>query len=65
MDPGWHLYSLTTPEGGPLPTRVSMRKTLDKRVPRVRPSTHKIFDKNFNLDVETYDKQADFLLSAS
>ena len=24
MEPGWHLYSLTTPKGGPIPTTVSL-----------------------------------------
>ncbi len=62
MDPGWHLYSLTTPEGGPLPTRVSMEANAATRGCRVyAQAPHKIFDKNFNIDVETYDKQADFL----
>src|ERR1700730_2796886 len=24
VDPGWHVYSLTTPKGGPIPTTVSL-----------------------------------------
>src|ERR1700738_4362234 len=27
IDPGWHLYSLTTPKGGPNPTTVTITDT--------------------------------------
>jgi len=62
MDAGWHLYSLSTPEGGPLPTRVAMAENASVAWCRLfTQAPHKTFDKNFNLDVETYDEQAVFL----
>jgi thiol:disulfide interchange protein DsbD len=62
MDPGWHLYSLTTPEGGPLPTRVGMAENAAVKGCRVyAQAPHKVFDKNFNIDVETYDGKAVFI----
>jgi thiol:disulfide interchange protein DsbD len=62
MDPGWHLYSLSTPEGGPIPTKVSMAENAAVSGCRVYArAPHRVFDKNFNLEVETYDEQAVFL----
>jgi thiol:disulfide interchange protein DsbD len=62
MDPGWHLYSLSTPEGGPLPTKVSMAENAAVSGCRVYArAPHRVFDKNFNLEVETYGEQAVFL----
>jgi thiol:disulfide interchange protein len=62
MDPGWHLYSLATPEGGPLPTKVSIAENAAVSGCRVYASApHRVFDKNFNIYVETYDDKAVFL----
>jgi thiol:disulfide interchange protein DsbD len=63
MDAGWHLYSLSTPEGGPLPTKVSMKENAAVSGCRVYArAPHRVFDKNFNVSVETYGEQAVFLL---
>jgi thiol:disulfide interchange protein DsbD len=62
MDPGWHLYSLSTPKG-PIPTSVRL---LDNpavagyRIYQPKPVTQ--FDPNFNLDTETFEKEVTFLL---
>jgi thiol:disulfide interchange protein DsbD len=60
---GWHIYSITQPAGGPNPTRIvlpdSKPFTLDGSIkPTVAPDV--AFDKNFNINVETYEKGAEF-----
>lgn len=70
IDPSWHLYSLTQPEGGPRPTRISIDETGPVRLigtprqprPRVAP------DPNFSTPgqppfmTETFENRADFTL---
>jgi thiol:disulfide interchange protein len=62
IDPGWHMYSLTTPPG-PIPTTI---KTIDS--PAVagftifEPPPIRKFDPNFNADTETYEGEATFLV---
>jgi thiol:disulfide interchange protein DsbD len=68
IDPGWHLYSLTQPPGGPRPTRISIDESSPIKIdgkptqpkPKVAP------DPNFSLPgqppfmTETFDNQAVF-----
>jgi thiol:disulfide interchange protein DsbD len=55
IDPGWHMYSLSTPPG-PIPTTV---KTIDSpaiaRVTIFEPPPIRKFDPNFNAETETYE----------
>lgn len=62
--PGWHIYSQTTPEGGPVPTTVSFTKnplvTLDgelKELGRLEQKHERIFD----LDVKQFSGKVDFV----
>ncbi len=32
LQPGWHVYSLTQPEGGPLPTQIQLNKSAEFRL---------------------------------
>jgi thiol:disulfide interchange protein len=59
MEPGWHLYSLSTPRGGPIPTTIRLSPG-EFRI--FQPAPRKAFDKNFNLDTETYEDSAVFLI---
>ncbi|MDQ6706319.1 MAG: protein-disulfide reductase DsbD N-terminal domain-containing protein, partial [Acidobacteriota bacterium] len=62
IDPGWHLYSLSTPPG-PIPTTIKLAD--QKAIERFRilqPKPVRKFDPNFNADTETYEAQADFLI---
>jgi len=64
IDPGWHLYSLSTPKGGPIPTTL---KLLDHPAAAAatgvyQPAPKRKFDQNFKLEVESYDNEATFLL---
>lgn len=62
--PGWHLYSTSQPEGGPIPTRIwipegsSFLSAGDIQI----PLPHKFFDKNFEMEVEYYEGSPVFLL---
>ena len=63
IEPGWHLYSLTTPAGGPIPTTIRLMD--DARFERFRvfePKPKRAFDPNFNLDTETYEGQPVFVI---
>lgn len=65
LDPGWHLYSLTTPKGGPIPTTAEFLENpaLEKAV-LYEPKPERKFDPNFNLDTETFAEETVFLISA-
>lgn len=63
IEAGWHLYSLSTPAGGPIPT--TLRLADHPSVARYRiyqPPPKRTFDPNFKLDVEAYENRVEFLL---
>jgi thiol:disulfide interchange protein DsbD len=63
IEPGWHLYSLTTPAGGPIRTTVRLDNNAAVASFRVfEPQPKRAFDPNFNLDTETYEDQPAFLI---
>ena len=57
MEPGWHIYALNTPEGGPTPTTVKITPALPAvsaiRLYQPKPETK--LDPNFNMNVETFE----------
>ncbi len=66
IQPGWHLYSPTTPPGGPIITRISLPDqpaVADYQV--YRPQPVRKLDPNFQIDTETYTGSATFLIYAS
>lgn len=63
IEPGWHLYSLTTPAGGPIRTTVRVDDNAAVASFRVfEPQPKRAFDPNFNLDTETYEGEPAFLI---
>lgn len=62
--PGWHLYAMTQPEGGPVPTEFSVPPgqsiRFAKPVIASKPAT--IFDPNFDLRIQLYSGAATFRL---
>ena len=63
---GWHLYSLTTPAGGPIPTTAVLADSPAVTGSKLyQPPPHRQFDKNFNLDTETFEKEVDLPLLAT
>ena len=61
--PGWHLYSPTTPPGGPIPTSLSLASNpLITTYSIYRPAPVRKLDPNFQIDTETYSGEAPFLV---
>ncbi len=66
MDAGWHLYSLTTPKGGPVPTTIAVAGNPALSGYRLfEPRPQRALDRNFNLETETYETSAVFLIELS
>jgi len=62
---GWHLYSLTTPAGGPIPTTAALAENPAVKGSKLyQPPPIRQLDKNFNLDTETFEKEVDLPLTA-
>src|SRR5271154_6818089 len=66
IQPGWHLYSPTTPPGGPIITTVKLNDSPAIASYQVyRPQPVRKLDPNFQLGTETYSDQAIFLIDAT
>ena len=64
LEPGWHLYSPTTPAGGPISTTLALAFSPAIAAVRIyEPKPERRFDPNFQLDTETYTKEAVFLVA--
>ncbi len=64
LEPGWHLYSPTTPPGGPIPTTLKLDEIpAIEKASIYQPKPDRKFDPNFNLDVEWFEKEAVFLIA--
>jgi thiol:disulfide interchange protein DsbD len=61
IDPGWHLYSMSTPAGIPA-TILLADNPVVKRYRALQPPPKRAFDPSFNSDTETYEGQVTFLL---
>ncbi len=62
IDPGWHLYSPTTPPGGPIITKIQVTANpLFQDVQIYRPQPVRKLDPNFQIDTETYTGEAVFI----
>ncbi len=62
VDPGWHLYALEQPDGGPIPTTIKIPDgrpfAIAGKIGSPKPITE--FDPNFNLDTKYYINEASF-----
>jgi thiol:disulfide interchange protein DsbD len=65
LEPGWHLYSLTTPPGGPIPTTAAVadNASVEKTV-LYQPKPERKLDPNFGVDTETFLNEAVFWVTA-
>ena len=60
---GWHIYSQTTPDGGPIPTSFTFNKSpLITLSGKVKESGKLVsyYDKNFKVDVKYFDGKVEF-----
>ncbi len=61
IDPGWHLYSLSTP--GAIPTTIQLADNpVVEKFRVLQPEPHRAFDANFQAETETFEKQVTFLV---
>jgi thiol:disulfide interchange protein DsbD len=60
----WHLYSITQPPGGPIPTRIWIPEDQPfKMTGEIRgPKPESSYDSNFSMDVAFYEGVAEFQL---
>lgn len=62
IETGYHLYSLSTPEG-PIPTTLTVKENpAVAKFEIYQPRPHVAFDPNFKVDSETFENEAVFLL---
>jgi thiol:disulfide interchange protein DsbD len=62
MDPGWHIYALTSPAGGPTPTTIKLGETKAAAgIELYQPKPEVKFDPNFNMNVEAFEGSVTFL----
>ncbi|HET7115825.1 MAG TPA: protein-disulfide reductase DsbD domain-containing protein [Hanamia sp.] len=65
IDNGWHIYSQTTPEGGPIPTSITFTKnplvTLDGKAKEVGKMEKHIEPLFGNIDVKQFSNKVDFV----
>jgi thiol:disulfide interchange protein DsbD len=65
LAPGWHLYSPTTPPGGPIPTTLKLDDNAAVAKAHVyQPAPEKKFDSNFGIDVQWFEKEVPFAVAA-
>ncbi len=65
LDPGWHLYSPSTPPGGPIPTTLKLEDNpAISKTSFYQPAPGRKLDPNFNIDVEWFEHSAVFLVTA-
>ncbi len=63
VEPGWHVYSLTTPPGGPIPTTAALADNPAVESFKIyQPKPERKFDPNFQIDTETFADQAVLLI---
>ncbi len=63
IDYGWHLYSQTVPEGGPIPTSLAFVENSEAYQFLGIPTEgegHEEYDKVFEMDIKYFDTQAIF-----
>ncbi len=61
---GWHLYSLTQPPGGPIPTSISVGENpVFRQAGSVeQPLVKTWFDENFRIETEYFEKEVEFYI---
>ncbi len=63
IEPGWHLYSLTTPRPPIATTVVVQPSPAIEKWTVFAPPPKRALDPNFNVETETYEKNVDFVIA--
>jgi len=66
IDPDWHIYSITQPAGGPVPTSIAIAagQPFQPNGPVKVRQPQIVFDPNFDMKTEIYDHDAEFTVPA-
>ncbi|HSR53998.1 MAG TPA: protein-disulfide reductase DsbD domain-containing protein [Acidobacteriota bacterium] len=64
VEEGWHLYSMTQPEGGPIPTTVELAESeiFELAGEVTQPPVRKVYDPNFEIDTEYIEGESEFIV---
>ena len=65
IEPGWHVYALTQPPGGPFATRVALPDGQPLEVtgtPVSEPAPHTAYDEAFRMNVQMYENEVRLLV---
>jgi thiol:disulfide interchange protein DsbD len=64
VQPGWHLYSLSQPPGGPNPTTIKVveNPVVGDYTGSFQPKPEKKFDQSFQIDTETFTGDTTFYI---
>jgi DsbC/DsbD-like thiol-disulfide interchange protein len=66
IQPGWHLYSMTTPKGGPNATTVKLvENPAAAGIDVFQPQPERKYDANFKLGTETFTKEVPLLVEVA
>ncbi|MEO6868099.1 MAG: protein-disulfide reductase DsbD domain-containing protein [Ginsengibacter sp.] len=61
---GWHIYSQTTPDGGPIPTSITFTKNplvINSGIPKEKGKLEKRYESLFGVDVKQYSDKVEFV----
>jgi thiol:disulfide interchange protein len=62
IDPGWHLYALATPPPSPATKILLPENSISDKLTAYYREPKRAFDNNFNIETQTYEEKAEFLL---
>ena len=62
IEPGWHLYSPTTPKGGPIATTLALDNPAVASVRMYEPKPVVKLDPSFGINTETFGEEVTFLM---
>lgn len=64
IESGWHVYSMTTPAGGPKPATFALESSpiVEPAGKALQPKPEKKFDENFQVDTEVYESTVEFVV---
>jgi hypothetical protein len=65
IEPGWHLYALATPPPSPATKITLPENTVSDKLTVYYREPKRAFDNNFNIETQTYEGTAEFLLEAT
>src|SRR5689334_9149952 len=66
IDPGWHIYALTSPAGGPTPTTVKLGETTVASGHKLYQSKPAVkFDPEFNITVQAFEGEVKLVASVA